>query len=425
MSKQTKTLWANELMSRLDPTADDFVLVDLQQTPLQSLTAGNQPLKPIVLLNATNAKQMATLFGFGAVGDCLIIKPFATPNVYDVTLLGVPYEVGASTDSQTHESDEGGTDPCHQTPAKRHKQGCSKKQDHSDPFSDETNFSQLSICEQARMIRQLVSEVPIARDTPPGLPLDQYNLIYLTVERQWSLSDQQVTVNSVIFEVSLFASYNPTYKYLRIRTIGAGFNPSAGSGMQSDSTYDRGYFQSAVNIHMHPATHNLSVLSTDPKNVNGQTSYTAGSEFTVGVDISKNPSFSPSYSISESKTTVISDFNVYNNSAGSVADWEFKLSLLDNHDIWNMFSHPFMKKGQVKELPALATRNLQPLTEAVWFSPNTFTGVVGLSLNWRVDHYRCWVTGNWSNFTDHYHHKWVTVGYVSDFFYVDFGAVHA
>ncbi|MCL2619708.1 MAG: hypothetical protein FWD97_02080 [Defluviitaleaceae bacterium] len=60
----------------------------------------------------------------------------------------------------------------------------------------------------------------------------------------------------------------------------------------------------------------------------------------------KNPSFKPSYTISQSETREISDFNIYNNGAGIKADWDYKMSMVEK-DIWNAFRQPFMKKVRV------------------------------------------------------------------------------
>lgn len=76
----------------------------------------------------------------------------------------------------------------------------------------------------------------------------------------WNLTDTLVTNNSFIMEITLIASFNPKYKYLRIRSVGAGFNPANGAPMDNIST---------------------------------------------------------------TMTTIVSDFNIYNNGAGVTADWDF------------------------------------------------------------------------------------------------------
>jgi hypothetical protein len=294
-------------------------------------------------------------------------------------------------------------------------------------------FNKLCAAKQARKVESILTTdfvIPqeflcsSVGDTPASLPENQFRLNYLAIESIWNLSETQVTNNSVIMEVTLISSYNPKYKYLRIRSVGAGFNPANGAPMDTNSTYDRGFFQSAVKIHMQPETTLLKTLSTEPKNVNKEAQYTTSSSFSVGVDVSKNPTFKASYDISESMTTIVSDFDIYNNGAGVTADWDFLLGLTEN-SIWDIFSEQFMKKGQVKSLPALATKNLQAVTEAVWYGDNTLTDNIGVQLYWKVDHFHCWVTGNWASYTENYHHKWRTVGYVDTPVYINFASVFA
>ena len=369
---------------------------------------------PIILLNVNNSVILSKILGFGVNGQCVVIKPHN--NYYEVNALGVKLKGYSSyCDKTLYQDCCGCLCFCDYD--------CIKK-----PNEPLAPFQNLCVSDQADMIAAILetdfepsyslgSDSPI-RSTPTSLPLHQFKLIYLTMDARWNLTDRQITTNAVVMEISLIASFNPQYKYLRIRSLGAGFNPGP---MESNDMYDRGYFQSSVNISMRPQTNRLTVLSTEPKNVNRQTQYTAGSSFSVGVDISKNPGFSASYTISQSSTTQISDFNVYNNGAGIIADWDFKLSMAEN-SIWNMFHTPFFRKTRVNDLPALATRNLQPVTDAVWFGSNTLNDTIGILLSWRVDHVRCWVTGNWARST-----MWFTSRNrtLSNLFNVDFGSVYA
>lgn len=123
-------------------------------------------------------------------------------------------------------------------------------------------------------------------------------------------------------------------------------------------------------------------------------------------------------------TTTISDFNIYNNGAGVAGDWDFRLSMMEN-SVWDMFDESFMRKAKVKSLPPLATKNLQTVTETVWYGANTLTDTIGVQLYWKVDHYHLWVDGNWASYTMWYHHKWNTVGYVNSPLYIDFSSVYA
>ena len=123
-------------------------------------------------------------------------------------------------------------------------------------------------------------------------------------------------------------------------------------------------------------------------------------------------------------TTIVSDFNIYNNGAGVTADWDFDLSMTEN-SIWDIFDEEFLKKAKVKPLPALATKNLQTVTEAVWYANNTVNDVIGVQLYWKVDHFHCYVTGDWASYTEHYTHKWRTVGFQGTPVNIDFGSVNA
>lgn len=379
--------------------------------------------KPLILLNVHDGKYLSKMLGVGLEGSCIIVRAYTDYNAIDVLGLfkgDILYDCGQSQVNQ----DADGSRSFNIQDTNCLENSASQCQD---------TFTNLSIVNQARTIESTLSSdfvvpqefscTPLG-STPTDLPQNQFKLTYLNINGKWNLTDQQVTNNSVVMEISLIASYNPPYKYLRIRSMGAGFNPANGGEMQSNNTYDRGYFQSRMKIHMQPNTDKLTALSTDPKNINHQTQYTTSSSFSVGVDVSKNPSFNSSYTISESTTTVVSDFNIYNNGAGVMADWDFVLGMTEN-SIWDIFSEPFMKKGQVRSLPELATKNLQAVTEAVWYANSTLNEAIGVQLYWKVDHYRCWVTGDWTEYCKHYSHKWVTLGYKDTPVYIDFSSVHA
>lgn len=378
--------------------------------------------RPVILLNVLDGMCLSKILGVGLRGECVIVRAYGDYNAINVIGL-----------------DEKAMFDCGQAVVNQNPDGsrCFNIQDTTccEPptCTCQQNFEDLCPSKKARKIEAILAsdfQVPqeflcsCAGSTPVDLPLNQFRLNYVAIEAQWNLSDLQVTNNSVVMEISLIASYNPQYKYLRIRSVGAGFNPANGAEMENNSTYDRGWFQSAVNIHMQPNTDKLRTLSTEPKNVNRQTQYTTSSEFSVGVDVSKNPSFNSSYTISESTTTVVSDFNVYNNGAGVTGDWDFRLAMMEN-SVWDMFDEAFMKKAKVKSLPPLATKNLQAVTETVWYGANTLTDTIGVQLYWKVDHYHLWVDGNWVSYTMWYHHKWKTVGYQSTPLYIDFSSVYA
>ena len=292
--------------------------------------------KTLILLNVNDGRPLSRMIGMGLRGKCIIVRPYSKYRAFNV--LGLyqqdMFDCGESNVNQNSDGSmcssfaEGSCCEC--------------------PDNECLSaFERLCAAKQARVIESILTTdfvVPqeflcnTVGDTPASLPESQFKLNYLAIESIWNLSETQVTNNSSIMEITLIASYNPKYKYLRIRSVGAGFNPA--------------------------------------------------------------------------------------NGAGTTADWDFLLSMTEN-SIWDIFSEPFMKKGQVKALPALATKNLQAVTEAVWYGENTLTDTIGVQLYWKVDHFHCWVTGNWASYTENYHHKWRTVGYVDTPVYINFGSVFA
>ena len=368
-----------------------------------------------VLLNVQDAEALTKILGFGVCGQCVIIKPYG--NYHVVNALGIDVKKSSTCGIKDVTQNEEGK-RCYEI-MDMHDFCCQKDKVTVSSFQD------ISISEQADMIAAIVdtdyeqSYSSVIQNISSGnLPLHQFKMIYLTLEASWDIAHKQITNNSVVMEIGLFASFNPQYKYLRIRSLGAGFNPGS---LLANGTYDRGFFQSKVRIFMQPQTSKLTVLSTEPKNVNGQTQYTSGSEFNVGVDISKNPGFNANYTISQSRTTQISDFNIYNNGAGITADWDFSLSMVEK-SMWDVFYYPFARMAQVKELPALATRNLQPVTESVWFGSNNLIDNIGIRLTWEVTHCKCWSTGNWAIHRLHYYNPWRSH---TNLFHVDFSSVFA
>ncbi|MCL2576009.1 MAG: hypothetical protein FWE33_06220 [Defluviitaleaceae bacterium] len=356
--------------------------------------------KSLILLNVQDPKPLSDLIGFGITGQVVIIRPYEGYMSIDV-LCGEPEGINIRGVGQVQHNLDGGF--CF-TPLETDTAGC-----HS---GNPVSFDGLCVPDQIRIIvntlaTDFVRPAPepccvLAEGSGPGvLPRHQASIVYVNLNSTWSISPQQLISNSVVYEVSLIASYNPAYKYLRVRTLGAGFNPTNGAPLTPNSTYDRGYVQTGINIHLDPESTRLTMLSTDPKNINGKTTYTSGSSFTVGVNISENPGFNPSYTISESETREISDFNIYNNTAGIKADWDYKMSMIEK-DIWEAFRQPFMKKGQVKEMPTLATRNLQTVTDSVWYAPNSFRDTINFKPSWKAEYHHFWVTGNWTGYTMYY-----------------------
>jgi len=242
-----------------------------------------------------------------------------------------------------------------------------------------------------------------ATSTPPiDLPVGQYKIYHVPLNRVIQLEDRpQTATNEMLIEVWLIASFNPKRKYVQINTLGAGFHPASGGDIARDDKYGRGHFQNSINIKLEPTNNSrVTTYETSPKNVNGETTYTSSSSFTVGVDISENPGFNASYTIGSSESTTIKDFTLTNNSSGSTGEWDFQMTKSKN-SIWDMFSQPFMEKATVKSLPTLAKSNLQPVCTGVWMvneDSGTFNQTVNYYVAWNVQYYYCWVTGDWVSY---------------------------
>ncbi|MCL2349985.1 MAG: hypothetical protein FWC67_00750 [Defluviitaleaceae bacterium] len=426
MSAKRKAHWAGQIIAGMQETIDDIVLcnpsniancganaahilVDFTNPPPSkqnslrphiSKLLGDGNDKTLILLNVQDPESLSDLIGFGIAGQVVIIRPYDGYMVIDV-LCGEPEGISLRGMSKVQHNLDGGF--CF-TPLETDAPDCSN--------GKAISFGRMCVPDQIRSIvntiaTDFVRPVPepccaLAQGSGPGvLPRHQASIAYVNLNVNWTVNPQQLISNSVVYEVSLIASYNPSYKYLRVRTLGAGFNPTNGAPLNPNSTYDRGYVQTEVNLHMEPDSNRLTMLSTDPKNVNGKTTYTSGSSFTVGVDISENPGFNSSYTISESETREISDFNIYNNGAGIKADWDYKMSMIEK-DVWNAFRQPFMKKGQVREMPTLATRNLQTVTDSVWYASNSLRDTINFKPSWKAAYHHFWATGNWADYTMYY-----------------------
>ncbi len=297
------------------------------------------------------------------------------------------------------------------------------------------HFAQLQPEERASAIEEVLEADPVypeidrhrenVGDGSGVLPPGQVKTVYVKINYSSTIEGNQTFTNQVTMDVSLIASYdNPPYKYLQITSLGAGFAPASGGDLNKDGKYKRRYFQNLINVHMQPSTDQLTTLQSSPKNVNGASTVTTSSSYTVGVDVSKNPGFNASYTIGESISETISDFDIINKSSGKSGMWNYQMGMTAS-SIWDLFKEPFMKKAQVKSLPTLAKANLQPTTTIVWYTPKTFNSRVPMQMNWTAYYYAAWVTGDWVKYTMRY--QWWSYGWgywSGNPTYVDFSRVN-
>lgn len=373
---------------------------------------------PVVLYNVSK-NSMAKLCCLGTDTECCIVFPYMKEaKIIDV--LDLPLEAGICEGSRTANQESDGS------------LNLSPPTESSEKPCSVTLFSELSSQEKAKIIEtkietgitkdehQILAQRNLSTGTSPGaLPEHQSKTVYCRIDRDRAVdgTTQQLS-NRLLLEVALVASYkDPRCKYLRITSGGAGFNPAGRGNILWDNTYERGYFQSEIEIHIEAQSEDIYTMESSPKNCNNVTQYTTSSSFSVGVDISKDPGFNAQYTISESETHNISDFDITNRSSGTIGDWDFKLGMIKN-SIWDMFKDPFMRKGQVKELPSLAKENLQTECVITWLKDDMeFKKLVNVNLGWKTYYLHCWVTGDWTSYTKHYqqwyYHCWTnwTVDY--------------
>lgn len=356
---------------------------------------------PIILLNA-NADKICKLFGLGLQSNIVIItfndnstvfQPINTDVLIDNGIEKF-IEVKTAENGKRHMSDE------NELPLSGYNVSGNDLNESKLAKIIENNITKKNLMLMDEKIEQLLS-VPI------DLPAKQYHFYFVDINFDYNNLEGQIAENRVTFCVALIASFNPKCKYVRVGCVGAGCNPTGGKSMKWDDTYNRGYFQKAIHINMLPSSSKISTYETSPKNLNNQTSYTAETSFTVGVDISKEPSFNASYTVTDSVTSTVSDFDIQNNSSGLTAHWDFEMGITKS-SIWDLFNEPAMRKAQVKELPNLAKKNFQPVCEAVWRVNNdpVFRESVTFEFSLLIDYYHCWVTGDWTNYVKHYRHCW-------------------
>ncbi len=269
--------------------------------------------------------------------------------------------------------------------------------------------------------------VRIASSAASGLPFPQFLTRYIELPRSGVVHDDsddsqdQRFTNSVVFEYTLVSSVNPAAKFLRLVTMGAGMSPTSGRSMRWDDEHNRGFFQNKVNIAMASLDSGVTLMDHSPSNVNGSTEYTASSQLSVGVDVSKNPGFNGSYTVGSSQSRQTTDFAITNRSFGTSAAWDYELSHTRSNKFDMFESHTFYMPT-VRGLPDLAKANMQPTCVSVWKVDGSEQGAKRFHLGWTVEYMRAWVSGDyWSN-TKH----WQTRTYqsTSDDIYFDFSGVN-
>ena len=413
-SYEPQSLSSLDHLQRGDEEVDTAgVVIDLgldntvcRQSPANIFKKSMDSGIPVVLLNCGDAGAMAGFCGVGIASDCMIARPQQNGSLIVDVLDASGTELEEDYRSMTVEQSSDGrrVDGIVESGA--------QKQDPDKPMLSE--FAILSDRAKARIVEEVLSthdeneferySISQVEDNPGDLPRDQVKTTYIKLPLSRPIDgrkEAQHFTNQVVMAVTLLASFdNPPYKYLRIETLGSGFAPASGGYLHWNRMYDRGWFQNRIEIHMEPRSQDLTTLQSSPRNVSKQHTVTTGTSVNVGVDISKNPSFKSSYTISNSQTEVIDDFEITNKSSGVVGKWYYQLSMTAGNFL-DLFDQPTLRKARVKALPTLARANLQTSCAVVWYVPKTYDKTVPVQLDWSAAYYNGWVTGYWLSYAMH------------------------
>ncbi|OEU43292.1 hypothetical protein BGV40_05030 [Methanosarcina sp. Ant1] len=348
---------------------------------------------PVVLYNVTK-NSMAKLCCLGTDTECCIVFPYMKEvKIFEVLDLSLEVRISNGSRMAILESD-----------------GYFKLSPPNEfseiPFSVAL-FPKLLHKEKARIIEKkiktgitkeedrILAQRNTYNDSSKGsLPEHQIEQNYVRLELDDKvMGTEQELSNHVLMEVVLMASYNPNCKYLKVTSLGAGFSPAKSGKLQWDDVYERGCFQSEIEIHIEANENELATKESSPVNANNVTEYTTSSSISVGINISTDPGFESQYTLSKEESHAISDFEITNRSYGTVGDWDFRFEKAQGHD-WewnNMFEDQFATI-EVKNIPILTKNNLQPVCVMTWVTDDVeFKKMVPLELGWKATYYHFWV----------------------------------
>lgn len=247
-----------------------------------------------------------------------------------------------------------------------------------------------------RVINQLNGNIePTIQGNPPqNLPEDQYSFEYVNADLSGYVTSnwgRQPVSAVLMYELCLMASFNPALKYLRCISMGNGINPSP---MLHDNQNQRGFFTEIANagITVRDHTSDLTVRENEPPNTNNVTTVTVSSEVSVGVNVSENPGFDASYSITNTETVSVSDFEIINDSKEDNTRWVWQLGLTSDSP------GGLLDGDHIHDIPYLSKNNLQMPTVSTFQVSSTesspFNEDVGLGLKFNVTFRRAWMEGS-------------------------------
>lgn len=181
----------------------------------------------------------------------------------------------------------------------------------------------------------------------------------------------------LVFTASLFDSVAPDAKYCLIQVHGTGVQ----TGMYSDETWFRGYFNERFAFDMEPAGSALVIDKHAPLNSNHDTQIQVSTG--LSVQASKD---GPQVSYQSSEQTSLSypDFEVLDESGGRRARWVYRLYTVEGGHRYNQPSDLIKTVSpQLRELPQYARGNIPIQCEATWLAAGDFAGKVTFNYTFR------------------------------------------
>ncbi len=233
-------------------------------------------------------------------------------------------------------------------------------------------------------------------------------------ERHWNPDDSEASYFGS-FDVEISATTTPEKKFVKINSVGTGVRIG---NMINNGKYGRKWFTNYGRVIYFPGSsytynnNNVAIPSgwrrihNEPLTINAKTTYVSTTGWSVGAEgggeVAESPKaamkLSASYSESEQERREVPDFQVKNQSSGTVCDWRYEYTKLN--DNWGgMFSDDLFKKGTVNGLVPLATGTMFMHNEAVYEAPSTTSGQQPFIFVIEHGASNLYVTGDWLSYT--------------------------
>jgi hypothetical protein len=390
-------------LERSGVKADDVLVADLAKTSAAEILAhpgfaeALRVGRPVLLRNPADAEAMARVTGIGTAARCVVFRPAVDNGVARLSIMSPPPnepEILDALGGRVGEppADGRATDP-----------ECLPEAGELPSTADDDAAVAAWAAQTLAVEKRGAGSVAISGlaidPVPDGIPgrrviLDASPVTYHPTLYTWHhrdkpdvLKQQRATIALGLF-LELYASSNPENKFMRLTTIGSGFNPGA---LTWNDSLERGAYQDFLQIAMTPSPipSGFMLLDSQPKTENDAATYTISSNLSVGLKAGGSSKGggsgegSVSYSIGSSISTHLSAFKVMDHSDGAAATWNFEMSLCGNPPtgIYNVANPGGIIDlfGTVWDPVDLAKSTLFPACQSIWSAPLSFAGTLRLS----------------------------------------------